>query len=295
MTEFISVVGVPKQIPTDQGKNFDSHLFHRLCELLDIEKTRTSPFRAQSDGQVERWNQTVQQMLKSFINDNRDDWDDHLPYLCMAYRATPHECTSVSPNLMMFGTEINMPIDVMVGTPPHESNLCPVQYVEWIKQSLKHAYTYATKQLNANAQRQKHNYDLKSKPTSYDVGSYVWRWYWPAARGKLGKGWVGPFSVMECPTCIHCIIQKSPEHPKVRVHIDALKPYFGERPEVWENYTDMNAENEDDTEASSHTSSESEQESKFTTPQESLSSSDEQIPEFGRGCRQRKKPIRYSP
>ena len=118
MVEFFSVFGMPQYLHTDQGRQFESNLFQEVCKLLGIEKTRTSPYRPQSDGMVERWNRTIQQMLKSFINDNRNDWDDHLPYLCMAYRATPHESTGCSPNLMMFGQENNLPIDVMAGFSP---------------------------------------------------------------------------------------------------------------------------------------------------------------------------------
>ena len=275
-----------------------NHYYFIICDLLGIEKTRTTPFHAQSDGQVESWNRTIQQMLKSFVNENRNDWDDHLPYLCMAYRATPHESTGVSPNLMMFGTEINMPIDVMVGTPDDNEIRCPVDYVEWIKFSLLHAYNYANKQLGVNAQRQKHYYDLKAKPTSYKVGSFVWRWYWPAARGKLGKGWTGPFKVIDCPTSIHCVIQKSPDHPTIRVHIDALKPYFGEKPQIWvmPNAT-RDMENEmDEEELSTDSESENLQEYHSAIEHDSLSSSDsESSPKLGRGCRIKKKPDRYSP
>ena len=63
---------------------------------MGIEKTRTTPYRSQSDGLVERFNRTLIEMMSAFVNDNRDDWgdnrddwDDHLPYLMMAYRATP--------------------------------------------------------------------------------------------------------------------------------------------------------------------------------------------------------------
>jgi dUTPase len=288
MTEFISVVGVPRQIHTDQGRNFESQLFHHLCDLLGIEKTRTTPFHAQSDGQVERWNRTIQQMLKSFVNENRDDWDDHLPYLCMAYRATPHESTGCSPNLMMFGTEINLPIDIMVGDPPSDSpSMCPIEYVEWIKHSLQHTYQYANKQLKTNAKRQKHYYDLKAKPTTYQVGTYVWRWYWPAARGKLSKGWVGPFKVIKCPNIIHCVIQKSPNHPQVRVHIDALKPYYGPIPELWESQEEI---------ILSHSSATSENDNLITDDELATEySSESEEEKLGRGYRRRKAPERYSP
>ena len=64
MIEFIAVFGVPTQLHTDQGRHFESHLLKQVCDLLGIHKTRPTPFHAQSDGQVERWNRTIQQMLK---------------------------------------------------------------------------------------------------------------------------------------------------------------------------------------------------------------------------------------
>ena len=70
-------------------------LFSELCKLLGIEQTRTTPYRPQSDGLVERYNRTLIAVLSAFVNDNRDDWGDHLPYLMNAYRATPHVSTNV--------------------------------------------------------------------------------------------------------------------------------------------------------------------------------------------------------
>ena len=81
--------GLPEVIHSDQGRNFESDLFKELCQLLGIEKTRTTPYYPQSDGMVEGLNRTCQQMLKTFINENRDDWDDHLPYLMKAYLSSP--------------------------------------------------------------------------------------------------------------------------------------------------------------------------------------------------------------
>ena len=93
-------------------------------------------------------------MLKAFINDNRDDWDDHLPYLCMAYRATPHESTGCSPNLMMFGQENSLPVDIMAGFSPKckPNTDCPIEYIEWLRTSLHDVYQYAQKQLGGECQ-----------------------------------------------------------------------------------------------------------------------------------------------
>ena len=66
VSEFVCTFGVPRQIHTDQGREFESELFSTLCKKLGIEKTRTTPYRPQSDGLVERFNRTLQQMLTSY-------------------------------------------------------------------------------------------------------------------------------------------------------------------------------------------------------------------------------------
>ena len=117
--------------------SFESILFREVCRLLGIKKTRTTPYRPQSDAIIERYNRTLKQMLSIFCAENQNHWDDYLPYLMMAYRVSQQsiECT---PNLMMFGQEINCPIDLMYGPPPDGVNFeCPIQYVEWLHSAMR--------------------------------------------------------------------------------------------------------------------------------------------------------------
>ena len=137
MTEFICKFGCPDRIHTDQGREFESELFSEVCKLLGVEKSRTTPYRPQSDGLIERFNRTMKQMLTMFVNENKRDWDDHLPYLMMAYRSTEQTSTHCTPNLLMLGKEIKCPLDVMVGNPPSmRETFCPVQYVEWLRHQI---------------------------------------------------------------------------------------------------------------------------------------------------------------
>lgn len=71
--------------------------------MLGIEKTRTTPFHPQSDGQVERFNATLQKILASTAERCHWDWDLMIPYAVMAYRATKHSSTGLTPNMMLFG------------------------------------------------------------------------------------------------------------------------------------------------------------------------------------------------
>ena len=63
VAEFISRYGVPRQLHSDQGTNFESKVMAEVCKLLDIEKTRTTPLHPQLHGQVERYNRTLIEML----------------------------------------------------------------------------------------------------------------------------------------------------------------------------------------------------------------------------------------
>ena len=64
--------GVPEQIHSDQGRQFESNLFAEMCKLLQIDKTRTTPYHPQSDGMVERFNKTLCAMLRAYIDENHD-------------------------------------------------------------------------------------------------------------------------------------------------------------------------------------------------------------------------------
>jgi hypothetical protein len=88
-TEWITLWWTPQQIHTDQGREFESHLFAAICANFGVKKTQTSPYRPNSDGLVERFNRTVQQMLSMFVDEHRRDWDEQLPYVMMAKSNSP--------------------------------------------------------------------------------------------------------------------------------------------------------------------------------------------------------------
>ena len=91
VNEFISRFGIPRQIHTDQGTQFESKLFQNLCQLLDVDKTRTTALHPQSDGMVERFNKTLEDMISKYIITDQRHWDSSLSLLLMAYRYSKHE------------------------------------------------------------------------------------------------------------------------------------------------------------------------------------------------------------
>jgi transposase InsO family protein len=226
--EFMCRFGIPTVIHTDQGREFESNLFKELCRLLEINKTRTTPYNPKSDGMIERLNRSILQMLSMFVNENRNDWDIHLPFVMMAYRSTCHDSTKFSPNMLMFGREIAYPIDVMFGDSPDRiDQVCPSQYVEWLKQSMELSFDVAFQNLKLAASRQKKTYDRGLKPRQFSESELVWRWYPPLANLKLSFGWTGPYKIIKKITDLTYQIQHVQTKRNVVVHVDHLKKYQG--------------------------------------------------------------------
>ena len=106
LNEVIARFGCPYSILSDQGRNFESQLFADLCSLLEIRKTRTTLRNPQCNGQTERFNRTLLRMIKAYLKDSDEDWDQNLGCLAAAYRSTPHESTGMTPNALMLGREV---------------------------------------------------------------------------------------------------------------------------------------------------------------------------------------------
>ena len=56
---FFSRVGIPREVLTDQGTNFMSRLMGEVYRMLGVKTIRTSPYHPQTDGLIERFNQTL--------------------------------------------------------------------------------------------------------------------------------------------------------------------------------------------------------------------------------------------
>ena len=64
---WIKRYGCPIEIHSDQDWQYESDVFKEMCQLLEINKTRTTPFHPRSNGMIERVNRTVNDMLSKYI------------------------------------------------------------------------------------------------------------------------------------------------------------------------------------------------------------------------------------
>jgi hypothetical protein len=62
----------------------------------------------------------------------QNDWDEHLPYISMVYRAAEHETMGNTPNYMMLGREVTTPLDIQYCMPRSIAHI-PQNRWAWIK------------------------------------------------------------------------------------------------------------------------------------------------------------------
>ena len=228
LNEVISRYGCPYDLHTDQGRNFTSGIFEELCKMLNIRKTRTSPYHPIGNGQVERFNKTIIQMIKAYLKGEQKDWDKYLGCLAGAYRASVHESTGFTPNQLMFGRENRMPVDLMYSLLPSEE-LSYEDFVQRFKKKTERAYDIARSHLQKGAELQKETYDAKSTLIKYSVGDLVW-YQSPGEEikivPKLRRKLTGPVVVTKKYDDLLYQIQLSKKDYR-NVHHNRLLPYRG--------------------------------------------------------------------
>ena len=82
LVKLFSRVGVPREILTDKGSNFTSQLLAEVYRLLKVKPIRTSPYHPQTDGLVERFNQTLKTMPRKCAKEEGKDWFA-VPFICL--------------------------------------------------------------------------------------------------------------------------------------------------------------------------------------------------------------------
>ena len=219
--------GLPAQLHSDQGPNFESKLVKELTKLAGIRKSRTTPYHPRSDGQVERLNRTILQMLRATAYDCPEEWPAKLPFIMAAYRMTPHSSTRVSPNYAMLGRETRCPCTLIAAPPVEEQqNLGP--YTTTFRDNLRQAHERVRSVTARTAKTQKTYFDARIKAISLTIGQLVWV-YWPSpivrqTKRKLTRLWVGPYRIKEFKSDVVVTVEHIKTGKSQTVHVDRLIP-----------------------------------------------------------------------
>ena len=171
---YFGLFGAPAYLVSDQGKAFTGHIITHLCELYGVQKLRTSPYHAQTNGQVERMNQTIIRMIGKLEEDRKACWLEHLPELLMAYNATRSAVTGYSPYYLLLGRRPRIPVDYLFPTlcdSPHQTKM--KVSVAAMQKRLKEAFAVARRLTSEEVARQCRYYDRKAGAVALQPGDVV--------------------------------------------------------------------------------------------------------------------------
>ena len=209
--DFVCRLGIPEQLHSDQGRQFESALFPEMYRLLHINKTLTT-LHPLSDGQTERANRTLLDLLPKLVKENKSSWDEQLPYALAAYRSSVHRVTGETPNRLMLEREVGTPLSLLA---------CPAPGVEasvpWVDDlhrrfSETHRLVVGVSQASHGADR--FYTDRRQKGYRFEVGDQVWLYEPKARKGATPKldayRWSGPWEILKSISdCVYVIRRTS--------------------------------------------------------------------------------------
>jgi hypothetical protein len=171
-----------------------------VCEMLKIHKARTTPYRPSANGQVERYNRTLMDAVRCYIDKAQDRWDEHLAQIAGALRSAVNRSTGFTANKLMLGREVDTPAHLMYPPPPRAEEPDLDAYVADLQKSMLLAHETARSQLRTTEKRLKRDYDLKMRSHTYEVGDFVYFLDTATVKGKcrkLSPSWKGPGLIVQ--------------------------------------------------------------------------------------------------
>ncbi|KAL0439133.1 UNVERIFIED_CONTAM: hypothetical protein Slati_2396300 [Sesamum latifolium] len=190
--------GVPREIISDNGRQFQGRRIQEWCQGLHIKQRFTSVAHPQSNGQVEVTNRILVQGIKRRLERVGENWTEELTNVLWAYRTTPRGSTGESPFSLVYGTKAIIPAELRM--PSHRvMNFSEECNTELLKESLDLIEELREKAF-IRVQRYKNtminSYNKRVKARSFQVGDLVLRRVDTLKPvGKLDPTWEGPYKV----------------------------------------------------------------------------------------------------
>jgi hypothetical protein len=228
--------GIPARILSDKGTPFESRLTKQLCILLGIDKRRTTGYRPQTNGMVERFNGTIMDMIAKYTQDEHKQWSKCLPFVQFAYNTSVHSATGYTPYRMLFGCEANIGNTNLL---LHDTDSYTTNYelVTMIENNIKDAHALTDMRIHRDKdKREDKNNNITSNgrhSAIYKIGQKVWIYKPPRTYGskakKLLSPWSGPYTIVEQKGPVTYRVQSDTTHKHTVVHASCMKLYTTNR------------------------------------------------------------------
>ncbi len=224
----ISKFGVPSDIVSDRDTRFTSDVWQSLATTLRIKLNMSSAHHPRTDGQTERFNSTIEQYLRMYINFQQDDWAQHLDSCAFALNNSVSESTKMSPNEVIFGYQ-----PTIFPAPDLQPDIEPTDIEQFVS-SRRKIFERCTANMSLAQQTHAKNFNKhRSQAHTFKTGDNVWLIHSHLSTErpsrKLGQQKYGPFRILE-PVGTRSFKLKM--HPSSKIHpvfhVEHLLPYHSE-------------------------------------------------------------------
>ena len=228
LIKFFTFVGLPKLVQSDQVSNFMSGIFQQVMHELGIKQYRSSAYHPESQSALERFHQTLKNMIRSYCFDTEKDWDEGIHLLLFAVRESVQESLGFSPFELVFGHSVRGPLKLLKETflSNDETPLNLLQYVSDFRNRLSRACEVARSSLKTSQGKMKARYDNHVIDRKFKPGDKVLALL-PIPGRPLQARYFGPYTINKKTSDLNYIINTPGRRKnKQMCHVNMLKQYF---------------------------------------------------------------------
>ena len=227
LVKFFTFVGLPLSIQSDQGSNFMSGLMQQVMYTLGVQQYKSSAYHPESQGAIERFHQTLKNMMRAYCYEYQNEWDQGIHLLLFAIRETLQDSLGFSPFELVFGWSMRGPLKLLKESWLEEEP--PVNLLDQVS-DLRHKLTSAWEIAQSNMKtvqdQMKTWYDKKAQKRTFKVGEKVLALL-PLPRQPLQARFCGPYVVTRKVGDVNYIIHTPDRRRTERLcHVNMLKRYF---------------------------------------------------------------------
>ena len=175
LVNFFTLVGLPKEIQSDQGSNFMSGLFQQVVFQLGAKQIKSSAYHPESQDELERFHSTLKNMIRTYYLDNEKDWDEGISLLLFAVRESVQESLGFSPFELVFGHSVTGPIKLLKENWLSENteSLNLLDYISRFREKLKKACELAQQNLKNYQSKIKMLFDKELQNRVFNPGGKI--------------------------------------------------------------------------------------------------------------------------